>query len=190
MKLIIVIAAFLSISICGFAQRNDTVFVRYMDLHGDGGNYRIDTLFSGRPTENHYLVGTTRLPGTGNTYDAYTYGLNFTGFAGSDCNNDSESEAYGGSKILDVQWTDSTLIINCQIGENCCHDFLGDVSADENGVLNLIYYGYGEHCACNCCFGLTYTFVRDEFLEETKELTGIMINGNEKTLRKIVSTDN
>lgn len=186
MKLIVAILAFLSISICGLAQRNDTVFVRYMDLHGDGENYRIDTLFSGRPTENHYLVGTTMLPNSSSSYMTYSYGLRLTGFSGSDCNSHSESEAYGSSKVLDVQRTDSTLIINCQVGENCCYDFLGDVAADDHGVLDLIYHGYGENCACNCCFGLTYTFSFENLYgEEKKEPTGIMINGEEATLFKL-----
>ena len=185
MKLIVTLIAFLTISICGFAQQNDTVFVRYMDLHGDGENYRIDTLFSARPTENHYLVGTTMLPNPSNQYSMYPYGLWFTDFSGSDCNSHSESEAYGSSKVLDVQWTDSTLIINCQVGANCCYDFLGEISADDNGVLNLIYHGYGENCACNCCFGLTYTFAIEKSQEEPKPLTGIIINGDVETLFKL-----
>ncbi len=119
------------------------------------------------------------LPGSGNQFNLYPYDLRFMDFYGSDCNSHSESEAYGSDRIKDVAWTDSTLIISIQIGENCCYDFLGDVSADENGVLNLIYHGYGEHCACNCCFGLTYVFaLEDLYNEEKKELTGIIINGN------------
>ena len=145
---------FCPLSVICFGQ-NDTVFVRYMDAHGDGENYRVDTLFTSTPTENHILVGTTMLPGSGNQFLIYPYDFRFSDFYGSDCQS-SESGDLWGASITDIEWSDSTLIIKCKIGENCCYDFLGDVSVDENGILNLIYHGYRGHCACNCCFGLTY----------------------------------
>lgn len=157
-----------------------------MDSHGDGENYRIDTLFTNRPTENHILVGATKLPGSGKPYSGYGYGYWFEDFVGSNCNSHSEKEAYGNDKVLEVQRTDSTLIVNCRIGANCCYDFLGDVFFDDNGILNLFYYGYGEYCACNCCFGLVYSFSTvDTFDDETQTLKGIMINGEEETLYKL-----
>lgn len=184
MKTIAICIIFLLTSFASFCQ-NDSVFVRYMDVHGDGENYRTDTLFTSTPTENHYLVGTMMLPGTSNQISGYEYGLWSSSVAGSACEMSGESELYGPDQILDVEMTDSTLIINCKIMANCCHDFLCDFQVDENGILNLIYHGYGDYCACNCCFGLTYSIGVDRYDEEMPDLTGIMINGSDNTLKRL-----
>ncbi|MCR9173266.1 MAG: hypothetical protein NXI10_12265 [bacterium] len=164
----------------------DTVFVKYMHAHGDGESYFYDTLFTDMPNENHILVGTTKLPGTQTQYSSYPYGLYFSDFTGSDCKSHSESKAYGPDQILDVESTDSTFINHCQIGANCCYDFLGDMEVSEDGILDLKYYGYGDYCACNCCFGLTYTFQKENLYgDEKKELVGITINGESATMYKL-----
>lgn len=181
--LLVTLLVFASLS--AFTQRNDTVFVKYMDLHGDGENYRTDTLFTSRPTENHFLVGTMIIPNTNNQFSAYDYGLWNAQVVGSECNSHAESDIYGPDKVVDVQMTDSTLIITCKIAANCCHDFLCDIKVSDQGVLNLLYQGYGDNCACDCCFGLTYTFDLEDYYEEVKELKGIVINGDEKTFTSI-----
>ncbi|XOV68163.1 MAG: hypothetical protein ACFHU9_03115 [Fluviicola sp.] len=180
MKQLFFVLSFIVLIPLASEAQNDTVFVKYMDAFGDGESYHHDTLFASMPTENHILVGTTMLPNTRNQFSAYSFDLHFSGFAGSECKNHTESKAYGPDKVVDVQWTDSTLIINCQIGANCCHDFLGDIFVNDEGVLDLKYYGYGVYCACNCCFGLTYTFTIEHLSRDEKnELTAITINGNE-----------
>jgi hypothetical protein len=183
MKQLIIIFFFLC-AIFEIQAQNDSVFVTYMDAHGDGENYRVDTFNVQYVTENHILVGTTMLPGTTNQTSGYDYGLWMTGVAGSECKMDGEADIFGPDKIMSVQRTDTSLIVDTKISGNCCHDFLCDIKVDTNDVLNLIYTGYGELCACDCCFGLIYTFDLQKY-DGNNILKGIMINGDERTLRKL-----
>ena len=136
------------------------------------------------PTENHILVGTVMLPGTSNQISAYGYGIWSGDVAGTECNSHNE-DIFGPDKILSVQMTDSSLFVDCKISANCCHDFLCDYKVDDDGILHLIYQGYGEYCACDCCFGLAFSFVIDRYDEDMGELKGIDINGSEDTLYKL-----
>lgn len=185
MKTFVLSTLFSIVASFAFTQ-DDTVFVRYKNAwEGDENTYFVDTFPVHQGARPNFLVGTTILPGTSNQNSGYHYGLSFEDVTGSPCRSDEASEIFGPDKILSFDHTDSTLIIETKIIGNCCHDFLCDINVDTNGVLNLIYTGYGEYCACDCCFGLIFTFDHDqgEFYED--KLTGIIINGDDKTFRKL-----
>ena len=55
-----------------------------------------------------------------------------------------------------------------------------------DSIVNLIQYGYGAtYCACICCFGLTYEFSLMREFSEFDRLKKVMINGDERTLKKL-----
>lgn len=185
MKLIAFLVLFLAVNHSASAQ-NDSIFVRYMDAHGDGETYRTDTMFASYMTKDHYLIGTMLLPGTATALSGYDYGIWAESAVGSPCNSHDESDINGPDKILDITMNDSLLIITTKIIDNCCYDFLCDFEVDSNGVLNLKHTGYGEYCACDCCFGVTYTFRRESYdYMDIKPLKGVTINGDDQTFRAI-----
>ena len=48
---------------------------------------------------------------------------------------------------------DTEMLIDINISENCCYSFLCDIAIINNSTINLIFYGYGTYCDCDCCFG-------------------------------------
>lgn len=185
------LAFILSFSSC-FAQQ-DTVFIRYTDRLADAPSYKVDTLLSSSILRgSNILVGTTALPNTENQMAARSYGLHFIGVEASQCEDTPESRYKWGAaeiphEIDKVEMTDSTMSVDISLYSNCCYDFLCDIAVLEDGVLNLIYHAYGQsHCACNCCFGLSYqmSFPYEE-AREGKKLTGVVINGDMRTLKKL-----
>lgn len=64
-------------------------------------------------------------------------------------------------KIKKIERTkDNKLIIDVIIMSDCCIDFLGEASINNNKpqILELFYTSYGRHCACFCCYTLRYVF--------------------------------
>jgi hypothetical protein len=86
--------------------------------------------------------------------------------------------------VESISQSDSTFFVSIQIGSNCCHKFLGDAGTINDTILNLIFIGYGGNCACTCCFGLTYSFYKEEF-DFTIPLKWVMINDDRTTLYRI-----
>jgi hypothetical protein len=155
-----------------------------VDAQGEYNVYQIDTFFTNAPTKNHILVGTMKLPGTGNQISGYEYGIWFSGVTSSSCHIDNHEDLFKPNQILHIDINDSSLNVETKIIANCCHDFLCDIKVDSNGILNLMYQGYGEYCACNCCFGLTYHFDIQDY-EDYNSIQGIMINGDDRTLKMV-----
>jgi len=180
----ILILAFILSTIIAKSQQ-DTVFLKYnKDWTSDSINYTTDTIVFDSGMKRHILSGTTILPWTHNQQCAKGYGLYFKQVSKSDCLQNEK--AYGNvfDRVNSIHYTDSTLTIDCNIYDNCCYDFLCDISVSEQGILNLIYHGYGTYCACDCCFGLIYHFKLQDS-DEYKEIKAVIINNDPRTKREI-----
>ncbi len=161
----------------------DSVFVRSnrADSH-DTINYVTDTILFPSQMFRHMLIGTTVLPYTQNQMAAHGFGIMGLQVTKSDCQMDRTYLGGGLDKINSIQRTDSTILVDINITDNCCYDFLCDVSVDSAGIMHLLYTGYGTHCACECCFGLVYQFELYH-KEDTQIIRGVMINEDRKTLQ-------
>lgn len=62
--------------------------------------------------------------------------------------------------------------------------FLCDIKIDSTKTLDLLYTGYGNYCACECCFGLTFYLKRPEYIDNF-DIESIIINGNSDTKKTI-----
>lgn len=164
----------------------DTVFIKQnKDWTADTLNYITDTVIFESGMRRHILTGTAILPQTHNSIAAQEYGLYFSKIKKSDCKHDGAGEFSGDhDHINSVDHTDSTLTIDLTLYDNCCYDFLCDISVDSTGTLHLLYSGYGTYCSCDCCFGLTYYLMLSKE-NETPELKSIMLNYSRKTLTSI-----
>lgn len=168
------------------AQSPDTVFIRQDHTFDDTLIYVTDTIVFESGMRKKILIGTTILPWTHNQMGARGSGLYLQKVTKSDCQQDVTE--YGGGmqdKINSIINTDSSMTIDINIYDNCCYEFLCDISMDSIGTLNLIYYGYGTYCSCDCCFGLTFHFNKEKSPEYT-EIKTIMINDNRKTIMQII----
>lgn len=170
----------------GFSQNEDTVFVKIPEHHIDSTSYNTDTvLYRYGNLNKTMLFGTTILPSTQNQRSARGYGLWFDDLSKSDCQSSGEEVYFSKDKINSVINTDSSLIVDINIYDNCCYDFLCDISVDTTGTVNLIYNGYGmSHCACDCCFGLVFHISKASY-EEFKPITGIRLSGNKNAYQKL-----
>lgn len=180
---IITILIFILFSTVAFAQSPDTVFIRQHHNFDDNLIYSTDTIVFESGMRKQILYGTTVLPGTHNQMTARGYGLYLKNVTKSDCQAGSH-EKRKPDKINFISNTDSTLTVDITITDNCCYEFLCDISADSTATLNLIYYGYGSYCACECCFGLTFHFEKVTN-PDYSEIKGVIINSERATLRKI-----
>lgn len=90
-------------------------------------------------------------------------------------------------KINSIQFSGDTAVsVDATINANCCHSFLGELEVVEDSILNLTYIGYGGHCACDCCFGLTYEIDIDRTEDYSPDkLIYVMVNGMRSTLKPI-----
>lgn len=175
------------ISICflDIYGQQDTVFIRQNEnVATDSLIYVTDTIVFPSSMTRNFLMGTTVLPNTQNQLQAYGFGLYFDSVSKSGCQKSGRAAYMAIDKINYIVKTDSTLKIDINIYDNCCYDFICDISVDSLGVLNLIYYGYGTNCACNCCFGLKYNFSIMTY-SSYPEIIGVMLNRNKKTYKKI-----
>lgn len=172
-------------STIALAQSPDTVFIRQDKNYDDTLIYVTDTIVFESGMTKQILIGTTILPGTYNQMAAMSSGFYLQKITKSNCQLDV-TEFGGGlqDKINSIINTDSTMAIDINIYANCCYEFLCDISIDSNGVLNLIYQGYGAYCSCDCCFGLTYNLTKENS-PDYSEIKAVMINDNRKTIQII-----
>lgn len=182
MKRILYLITFLTISLNILAQQ-DTIFIKHSkDWTPETLIYETDTVIFSSEMMRHILTGTTILPQTHNQMNAKGYGLYFENVTKTECQSHGEEVYSSSDKINYIISTDSSLIVDINIYDNCCYDFLCDISIDSAGELNLIYYGYGSYCACDCCFGMCFHF---EKLEVEEKIKTVIINGDKKTLKEI-----
>src|SRR5690606_15812773 len=128
---------------------------------------------------NDPIQGTVFLPSTHNYYSVMSTGYVINEVIKADCSSNGEEVEIGNDLIDSISISDSIIEIHLRIFDNCCYDFLWDPSF-ENGVLNLIYIGYGNHCACNCCFGHVLRFKKEYSTGEDEIIREIHINGKRK----------
>ena len=158
----------------------DTLFLKYNDHpEWDSIAYKTDTMIYPSPALRHYVLGTAVLPWTELTMTAKNYGLNLDSVTRSDCQEHGERVYRMKDKINYAVLTDSTFVVDITFTDNCCYDFLCDAGV-EDGVVNVTFTGYGTHCACLCCFGLTYHFSYILF-EDAREIRSVVINDNPET---------
>ena len=163
-----------------FAQGipKDTVFIKYQDqdndtLYIEGG---VD------PNMKQVLVGTTVLP-----YSKKNISLIWEGIELADLtlfkNCNEHPKNFKLYPIFNAIQKDSNfLVVDVSIVDNCCYNFLGEASI-ENDTLHLIYNGYGNYCACSCCFRLEYTFKKlDDY--PSKKIKYVSIENRERTITK------
>lgn len=164
-----------------YAQTQDTIFIRQDHEYDDTLKYETDTIVFASGMTKHILIGTAVLPSTRNQLDARTYGLYLNKVIKSNCKRDADKYLIQ-DKINAVVQTDTSLIVDITFSDNCCYDFLCDMSVDSNGTIKILYHGYGTNCACNCCFGLTYFFTIEKD-PEYQPIKGVMINEDKKTTK-------
>jgi hypothetical protein len=178
MRFIILLLLLTSFSV---SAQQDTVFVRYNKDWSEEVKYVTDTLVYESPLRRHLLIGTTALPGTHNQMTAYNNGLIFREVLFTECEGSVEG---GSDKINTINIDGDMVLIDMTIYDNCCYSFLCDAGVNDEGILNLIYYGYGSNCTCSCCFGLKYNFTIDN-IKDASKVKAVMINGDKSTLKKI-----
>lgn len=184
MKYLITLILFNAISLITSAQQ-DTVFVKQsIDWTADTLQYETDTVLFESGMVRHILMGTTIIPSTHNQMNAWGYGLFLEKITKSDCQSHGEEVYWNKDKINFVDMTDTTLTVDITVYDNCCYDFLCDAAIDSSGTLNLIYQGYGGHCACDCCFGLVYHFTRTTY-SDNQPITSVQLQGDPETRKKI-----
>lgn len=173
--------SFFSFNMICWAQ-SDTILIVYpknpqlMELK------EADTLLINSSMDGQILYGTMAIPETGFQIALWSYsGLRLQSVVGSDCSGEHEGII---ERIESVVKNDSMWIISTQITSNCCHKFLGDASLESDSIINLKFIGYGGNCACTCCFGLTYTFSKEneDYFQDYK---WVMINDDRRTLYRI-----
>lgn len=179
-QVLVIISLFTTLNTIG--QSPDTVFMRQDHEYDDTLIYSTDTVIFKSGMTKHILIGTTVLPWTHDQLMAKGYGLYFDKVTKSDCKN--HEEKWSADKINAIHTTDSTMTVDIQITDNCCYDFLCDISMDSSATLDLIYHGYGTYCSCDCCFGLTYHFSLLKS-DDYREVKAVMINGNRKSIHII-----
>jgi hypothetical protein len=162
-------------------QSPDTVFIRQDHNFDDTLIYSTDTIVFESGMRKPILIGTTILPSTHHQMAASGYGLYLNKVTKSDCQGDAY-EKQNPDEINSIINSDSTLTVDINITDNCCYEFLCDISVDSTGTLHLIYYGYGTYCSCNCYFGLTYHLEKEKS-PEYPEVKAVMINDNRKTIK-------
>lgn len=184
-KHITLLSASILFSAIVLAQSPDTVFIRQDSNFDDALIYATDTIIFESGMTKQILIGSSVLPGTHNQMGVRENGLYLQKVTKSNCQRDVTE--YGGGmqdKINSIVTTDSNMAIDINIYDNCCYEFLCDVSVDSTMTLNLIYYGYGTYCSCDCCFGLTFHFLKEKS-PDYPDIKAVMINENRKTLRII-----
>lgn len=164
----------------------DTIFVRYPKNWKSGTReYSTDTVFTDHLRDKLLIAGTAIIPNTQNQWEvAEEYNLMLEMVSTPICVSDREIDNRI-DYVKSIDQNDSTLTITTMIHSNCCYNFLCDVSIQEDGVLNLTYIGYGwSICGCTCIFKMDYIF-RKTNKNSDNELTGIVINSDQRTLRKL-----
>ena len=151
----------------------------------EGLVWKSDTFNTPFGGDNHVLIGTTILPNTNSQMAAYHYGYRLIKLEKSDCQGGGEEVYWLKDKINSLEQGDSLLVVDLSLYDNCCFDFLVDYGIDSSGVLNLKYQGYGDRCACNCCFGLVCTFERQSYLEDAPPIKAVILNGDLESKRPL-----
>ncbi len=184
MKTIFYIFFFL-ISLTAICQ-SDTVFIRHKNYETSDTSYpyKTDTIIFQSTIPGRFVLCGTKILPTGILGWLGDYGLNLEAVSRTDCKDHEPFSS--GNEVESINKTDSTLEIETKIISNCCYSFLCDIPYNNDTILNLVYYGYGSYCSCDCCFGLTYRFKKEPFLGDIqRKFKYVMINGDKKTMKPL-----
>ena len=159
---------FFIISLSVFSQFDTTYITHDNDYIDDTVIYITDTVIGKTSFGRPILIGTTVLPETINTMGARAFGFFLEKVESSPCKRSRGNEAYiTDDEVFSIQKTDSTWTCDLKINANCCHDFLCEISIENDTTLNFIYKGYGAaYCACKCCFGIQYEIKLDDLSKD------------------------
>lgn len=158
-----------------FSQEIDTVFVTQ---NMGRGISKTDTLIKQNSFPANFLFESAILPNTPNQMSCRGYGLYL-----DSANNYCVSDRYElvKDKVKAFSKTNDRLILEYQVVENCCQSMLYDMEIIGDSTLNLLYYSYGTHCACNCVYNVRFevdiSFLEKERKENFKKLKKISLNG-------------
>lgn len=164
------------------AQQDTVLIARSNTLSGNEPT--VDTFLFDSPMLGQVLIGTCILPSTGGQIMSWGRGVSFDKVTKTDCMNHGDEVYSQESRINDFTITDSSLIVDMTLIDNCCYEFLCDIELGDDGILHLNYTGYGSFCGCLCCFGVQYHLTLDKSIEDYN-LKGIMLGNDPKTLRKL-----
>ena len=173
--------------------QQDTVFLRYnIGEYREPLNYKTDTVLYTSSNYRHIITGTSILPETYSQLDMRNRGYNFNRILVSGCADGSGYMDTGPpERVTSVTITDTSLAVEITIHSVCGSSFLVDGYINEkDSVLHLTYNTYGSWASCDCCYGLTYCFTRDNFwggvkLDSAIKLKGVMIRDNFSTFKEI-----
>ena len=157
MKLLLLLL--FTISTLGVYGQSDTVFFKYNTSKiYDSLSYSIDTVVFASSMFRNVIIGTSALPWTSSQQEFKGLGIYLDKVSKIDCDRSGRESKNSIPVINSFEKTDSSLVVDLIIYENCCYDFLCDVSLKEGHQIVLEYKGYGALCGCRCCFGLSYHF--------------------------------
>lgn len=153
----------------------DSVFIRRATAHSDDVDsvtYDIDTIVFKSRQDRHLLIGTSVL-NSEKTYNAYNnHGLLLHAVESSKCTE--RREVYE-DKLVSVNRSDSLLVVEVNIYDNCGYSFLCEIDVKDK-VLNIIANGYGIYYSCDCNYTLKY-FIRILDTDKEYPIQHYMING-------------
>lgn len=178
---------FLVIPFVGVAQ-TDTTFITYdRNIHDDTLIYETDTVINEGIFGREILAGTTVLPMSRNNIGAMAHGFTLTKIDFAPCKNRGrEIVRLRDTEVISVFKTDTSWTADLKVIDNCCYDFLCEINIKNDSILDFIYTGYGDHCGCNCCFGLVYEIKLEDYSkDDIAKVTHTMLNGRKSTIKKI-----
>lgn len=182
----------LVVSFHGVAQPDTTIITRDSNYRDDTLIYITDTLISSSVLDRlPVLYGTVVLPETKNTRSALIHGLYLVSVSKSNCKRpkDKHERVRIENEVISIIKTDTMWVVELKIIDNCCHQFLCEISVEKSSILNFIYKGYGyAYCDCKCNYLLTYNIELDnyEFMKDNiAKIKYTMLNGDENTINEI-----
>jgi hypothetical protein len=147
--------------------QTDTVYITHRNYY-ENGAWQVDTLLYPTNERGQFLYGTTVLPSS-RRMAAASQGYWLSHVTKEPCSEEGKGEEMIHSDPV-VTLNDSILTIDLTITDNCCFDFLCDISFSNEGDLRLYTTGYGSFCACYCCFGLRFHIVLHEYHQPCKRI--------------------
>ncbi|MFT4900004.1 MAG: hypothetical protein ACI9U0_001804 [Flavobacteriales bacterium] len=168
---------FFSLSIIGFSQKSDTIFVSFKN--------KIDTLIKTIPFEPNLLFETTWLKNSPNIMQSRGCGLS-PASVNAYCTKERAERAK--NSIYNISVSDSSFEASFKVVENSCHSFICDFEIENDSTINFIYHNYGNNCGSDCVHNLTYTLGYNFMLDQERKdnfqkIKYITLNG--QLMRKI-----
>ena len=166
------------ISIAHVYGQRDTIWIsKQKDWRAYTFQFDWDTVYFISDQISCPLQGTIKIPWSKNQEFVRDAGLKFLGIESSECSSKGEPVDHIPEEISSIKRLGDELRITAKVKGNCCYDFICDVGIIDNQTLNLIYYGYGNICGCNCCYSIIYRF-KIEDNEKFDSIGKVVLNSN------------